>query len=102
MSGKPSDDAADADDGSESQQRIHSVEPSVGHIAGAVVAVLLIIAIVLVIVSVSPVCAKHLDFALYGLANGTMLCPSFVCLPVCNVCIVAKVASYWKTFCRSK
>jgi len=33
------------------QQRIEAAEPSVGHIAGAVVAILLIIAIILVIVS---------------------------------------------------
>ena len=36
------------------QQRIESTQPSVGHIAGAVVAILLIIAILLVIV-----CTTH-------------------------------------------
>lgn len=45
------DKVADAD--GSSQQRIESTAPSVGHIAGAVVAVLLIIAILLVVVSTS-------------------------------------------------
>ena len=50
---RPINDYNDDDedgDGSR-QQRIESKEPNIGHIAGAVVAVLLIIAIVLVIVS---------------------------------------------------
>ena len=47
------DDGGNEVDGSR-QQRIESNEPNVGHIAGAVVAVLLIIAIVLVIVSLPP------------------------------------------------
>jgi len=50
-SGKhPASAAADVSDGSR-QQRIDMTEPSVGHIAAVVVAILLIIAIVLVIVS---------------------------------------------------
>ena len=55
--GKPMGSDDDGDAGPEagsSQQRIESTEPSVGHIAGAVVAVLLIIAIVFVIVSWPP------------------------------------------------
>jgi len=50
------DDDDDGGDGDGSRQRrIESTEPSVGHIAGAVVSVLLIIAIILVIVSLLPV-----------------------------------------------
>jgi len=44
------DDVDDNGDVGRSQQRIQSTEPSVGHIAGAVVAILLIVAIMLVIV----------------------------------------------------
>ena len=56
VAGKPPSGSSDTGDagteaGSSIQQRIESTEPSVGHIAGAVVAVLLIIAIILVIVS---------------------------------------------------
>ena len=55
VTGKHSHTDDDGDDGGggdgSRQQRIESAEPSVGHIAGAVVAILLIIAIILVIVS---------------------------------------------------
>ena len=52
MTGKHAgSDEDDGDDDGSRQQRLKSTEPSVGHIAGAVVAVLLILAIILVIVS---------------------------------------------------
>ena len=54
-----SDDADAGTEAGSSQQRIESTEPSVGHIAGAVVAVLLIIAIVLVIVSCQPTSCNY-------------------------------------------
>jgi len=49
-----SDDDNDDDDDGSRQERIDPTEPSVGRIAGAVVAILLMIAIVLVIVSPPP------------------------------------------------
>jgi len=54
MPGKHLSSSDAATEAGSSQQRIESTEPSVGHIAGAVVAVLLIIAIVLFIVSCRP------------------------------------------------
>jgi len=83
----PSGDINAEDDGSR-QRRIESAETSVGHIAGAVVAVLLIIAILLVIVS-RAFCLSVWRFCLFGKKAFSVAGPSHLELyprmyPLCH------------------